>query len=644
MSLNRLLLVIICIGFALPISAQCNQKKADKLVVKAREAARSGQVQKQISLLKKSVATCPAHLKANMMLGDIYRQKRAYGELSTLLESYLYQANKIEVKAATYFILGMAQWEIGSFHKAIVNFRNYMSKSEKEEKKRRAYEMIGHCEFAITALKNPHQIEKIPLPNSINSSNSEYLPVLSAEEDFIIFTRRVDRREFIYGAQSNEKQEWSDAQRIQAFSDPYQKGALSISPDGKLIVFAMSGHPNGRGGFDLYFMQKKAEGWTKPKNMGSAVNTPVWESQPSIGPDNKSIYFASDRKGGHGGADIWKTRMDDHGNWMKPLNLGLSINTRHDEESPFIHRDGVSLYFRSKGHRGLGDFDIFLSRRIDNRKWTEATNLGYPINSRGNDGSLFVKMDGEHALIATESTLNEDSAQNFSVNNLDIFEIQLPVSYRAIPTSYVKVKVRSAASGREIIAKLTLQSFENRDTLFFDPAYGGYEQLICLPLKARYAMSVMADGHIPYFAGFDLNRTTLPEKPFIIDVILDEIPVSSSDSIPGPVVLENVLFEHNSADLKPGSYTELNKLKDFLNQNPNLKIEIRGHTDNSGSSEYNLQLSNARANSVLEYLVIEGIERSRMKATGFGETSPIDNNETESGRANNRRTEFMIIH
>ena len=364
--------------------------------------------------------------------------------------------------------------------------------------------------------------------------------------------------------------------------------------------------------------------------MGIRVNSSAWDSQPSISSDGKTLYFASSRSGGKGNMDIWKSTRDDNGIWTAPVNLGDSINTGRDEQSPFIHPDGKTLYFCSSGHPGMGSYDIFYSRMDDNGNWSTATNIGYPINSSDADGFLFVNAIGNKAYFSSEKFGGK--------GGLDIYSFDLYEAARPTAVTYMKGTVYDSKTKKRLQAKFELVDLSNSKTVAqseSDPLTG--EFLVSLPSDRNYALNVSRDGYLFYSENFELKGDHSQLKPFMKDVYLQPIEAGSI------VILKNIFFDFDKFDLKPESLIELNRLLDLLKKNPALKIEIGGHTDNKGTAEYNQKLSESRSRSVFDFLVNKGIDKSRLSYKGYGLTKPIDTNDTDEGRANNRRTEFKVV-
>ena len=332
--------------------------------------------------------------------------------------------------------------------------------------------------------------------------------------------------------------------------------------------------------------------------------------------------------------DIWKCNLKGFSEmgmpiWGNPVNLGDSVNTPGNEMSPFIHSDGKTLYFASDYWPGVGGFDIFYCRQKNDSVWTTPKNIGYPINSYKDEQGLVVDASGKKAYYSSDRPGSK---------GMDIYSFELYKEARPSPVSYIKGLIVDEDSGQPICAKIELIDLENsKSVIEGESCWDKGEFLMCLPLGKEYAFNVSKEGYLFYSDNFHLQEKKDIIDPYILQIKLKKIQVG------GSVILRNVFFNTASYELKPESKVELQKLTDFLNLNKTVLIEIDGHTDNIGSEEMNKKLSESRAKEVYKYLIYSGIDENRMKFTGYGFSKPISSNETDEGRALNRRTEFRII-
>lgn len=466
----------------------------------------------------------------------------------------------------------------------------------------------------------------VNLGDSINTSDLEYFPSLTIDGSKMIFTRRVASDEDFYESDFIDGR-WSKAKPLGGkVNTNFNEGAQNISQDGQLLVFTGCNYPEGEGSCDLYFSIKTNTGWSEPQNLGPVVNTDFWESSPSLSPDKRDLYFASSRAGGFGGRDIWVAHRMPNGKWSRPQNLGESVNTSGDESCPFIHADNETLYFNSNGHTGYGMTDLFFSKKINDSIWAPAENLGYPINNIDDQGSLIVAADGKTAYYASDGADTR--------GGLDIYSFQLRDDIRPLKTLWVKGKVydKKTYAGLPSSVELTNVKTDRIVSKIQTDEDGNY--LITLPVGNDYAFNVNRRGYLFYSDNFSITPNT--DSVFIVNIALQPIEKGAS------IVLKNIFFETGKFDLQNESKSELDKLVELLNDNPNLKIQIDGHTDNVGQQKDNLELSNNRAKSVVGYLLSKGINQQRLSYKGFGATKPVADNNTETGRAQNRRTELYV--
>ncbi|HXB43737.1 MAG TPA: OmpA family protein, partial [Puia sp.] len=358
------------------------------------------------------------------------------------------------------------------------------------------------------------------------------------------------------------------------------------------------------------------------------INTEFWESAPSLSPDKRDLYFASNRPGGYGGNDIYVSHYLANGRWSPPENLGPEINTIGDESTPFIHADNQSLYFTSSGHLGYGSNDLFVSRKDATGKWGKPENLGYPINTIEDEGSMVISADGKTAYYASDRA---DSR-----GKLDLYTFQLRDDIRPARTLWIKGKVfdKKTLKGLPSAVELTELQTEQVISKVQTDEKGNY--FITLPVGKDYAFNVNRKGYLFFSENFPLSQKQ-PDSTYNIDIPLQPIEANAM------VILKNIFFDVNKYDLKSESKVELDQIVQLMKENITLKIEISGHTDNVGKPSDNLKLSENRAKSVVIYLTAKGIDARRLSFKGIGDTKPIADNNTEEGRAKNRRTELKVV-
>ena len=367
-----------------------------------------------------------------------------------------------------------------------------------------------------------------------------------------------------------------------------------------------------------------------PHNLGTPVNSSHWETQPSMASDGRTIYYirGSVARDGIKSMDIWTTTMDDEGAWSKPVKLGENINTPYQEESVQIHPDGRTLYFSSNGHPGFGGLDIFMSRKQADGTWGPALNLGYPINTSADENSVLVDASGKMAYFASDRA--------GGLGDLDLYSFELYKEARPLPITYIRGTVYDAGTKAPVEADVQLYDLKTGNLAtgaYSDPKTG--EFLVCLP-SGEYALNASADGYLFFSKNYNVATSTVKE-PVTLEVPLSPLSAGST------IALRNIFFNTASYDLLPASNAELDKLVKLLQSNPTVRIELGGHTDNVGADAANLTLSDQRAKAVREFVIAKGIEADRITAAGYGETKPIATNDTEEGRAQNRRTEVTVL-
>jgi tetratricopeptide (TPR) repeat protein len=578
--------------------------------------------------LEQALQADPKFIEAHIELADIYRILRQYKP------AIAHYRNAIilnpDFSRAVYLKLGDIEVSDAQYGQAQIHLQKYLTYPNIEDKDiMYAKKLLKDCEFSIEAIKHPVPFKPVNMGPEINTADDEYLPVATADESTLIFTRKINNNEDFYKSVRVDGK-WQTATYLSSnINTPdYNEGAQSISQDGKYLFFTGCNRPDGLGRCDIYVAQKKGDDWGKPFDLNPPVNTPGWESQPSISADGRTLYFVSNRKGGYGGYDIWRSTVTDKG-WTEPENLGPNINTAYDEQSPFIHADDSTLYFSSNGWPGMGGKDLFVSHLGKDGKWGKPINMGYPINSSGDENGLTVTANGDYAF--------------FSSNNLngyggyDIYTFELPVALRPRMVTYVKGTVSDAITKQPLEAAVEIIDLTSNQPVYQDysSATGG-DFLAPLVTGKDYGLNISKDGYLFYSANFSLVGTGT-KSPFIITVLLSPIEIGNK------VVLNNIFFDTNRFDIKPESMDELRKLINFLTLNPTVRIEISGHTDDVGNNQTNQVLSENRAKSVYQYLISNGINANRLLYKGYGETQPLVPNTSDDSRAKNRRTEFKII-
>ncbi len=628
--MRYLLMLLLCLPFCALAQRQyaTNNREAIKFYTLANESINYQQFDKAAEQLKQAIAADDEFTEAHYQLGSVYLYKQQYPDAAVqYLKTITLNPN---FNRAVYLNLGNVDILLGKYADAKEALQKYISFNEIQPKDRAtALKLITDCDFSLQAVQHPVVFKPINLGTSINTGADEYLPSVTADESTLIFTRKIGSNEDFYQSKKLNGQ-WTNAVGLsnKINTPEFNEGAQSLTQDGQYLFFTGCNRPDGLGRCDIFLSHKNSTDWDKPFNLGAPINTPGWESQPSISADGKTLYFVSLRKGGYGGYDIWKSTITAKG-WGEPENLGPNVNTPYDEQSPFIHPDDQTLYFSSNGWPGLGSKDLFLSRKGKEGKWQKPENLGYPINSSGDENGLTLTANGSYAF--------------FSSNNLkgaggyDIYTFEMPENIRPNIVTYVKGTVKDAKTKQAIDADVQIVDLKTNQLIFqnVNPLNQG-QFLATLTTGKDYGLNISRPGYLFYSENFSLiNQKT--GKPFLIEVSLQEIEAGKKS------VLRNIFFDTNQFTLKPESKSELEKLIVFLNINPKVTIEISGFTDNVGDAKSNQLLSENRAKAVYQYLITNKIAADRLTFKGYGAMQPVAPNATEEGRSRNRRTEFKIV-
>jgi len=596
----------------------------------------------ELSLLQ-AIEKDPNFAEAELLLAYVYTENN---NTEKAIEHYQKSINiNPNLFPEAHASLGLLQFEIGSYADAKKNLENYLTyKDSPLMMKPYAISALKNCEFAMEAIKKPVPFEPINLGKGVNTELPEYFPALSADNKYLLFTRRLNDKATYSGYNEDffiskfDGNNWMLAQPLQGINSLNNEGAPTISPNGQFLIFTscedpFEGYGQGRTGLgscDLFYAYNIGGKWTNPKNLNNPINTMHWETQPSFSSDGKTLYFVRGLKtrGGIKNQDIYTSELSEEGIWSIPERLSEVVNTVGREESVFIHPDGKTLYFSSDGHVGMGGLDIYMTQKDENGVWSTPVNLGYPINTFNDENSLLVDAEGNFAYFASD--------REGGFGSLDLYKFKLPENIKPNMVTYLAGKVYDAETKEVLPARFELIDLKTGKVAiqsYADEKTGAY--LVCLPINQDYALNVSHEGYMFHSENFTLTGGTVTQ-PFEKNVGMKKIKVGES------VVLKNVFFETAKFDLKDRSRVELDKLVAFLVKNPKMKIELGGHTDNMGDKKMNQVLSENRAKAVFEYLVKKGINADRLSTKGYGDTMPIADNGTEDGRAENRRTEFKI--
>ncbi len=640
---------------------QTMDKNSEKLFKKARDFQKSGKKADAFEIYEDILAEHPEYLEVNYYyaLGyylpladnqflskksdksDIDKALAAFNRMFEVCPYYRPYCNLYAARLA-YFNERFVEAE--KFARIIVDNSDLFQNEKDAEKIKEAELILRKSKFYIDILSNKVPFDPKPVQN-ISTSDDEYLGTLSPDGSFFYFTRRKyitssnpfanggEYKEFFSIAEKSGKNFNIGDNLPYPFNKSEGEGSPTINLTNDLLIFTQrhtvnlqnSQYPN----YDLYFSEFKDGEWTEPKPIPGKINRKdSWESQPSLSSDGKMLFFASDRPGGFGGSDIWFSQRNADGSWRDPVNLGSTINTDKNERSPFLHTDSKTLYFSSNGHDGLGRQDVFYSKLDSKQRWSIPKNIGYPINTENDEVDFFVSLDGKTGYF---------SSNNYGEKDWNIYQFELYEEARPHTMVIVKGKVSIDEGNLENAVVEIRDTNSNVVSTGVVSANSGNYAVAAEVNKENpqpLILNVKKEGY-----SFDTQIIT-PEN--ITDNIVEKDAEVKSVQVGKICDLRDIYYQTNDYNLTQESKTLLNLFIEFLKENPTVKVEIQGHTDNIGRDADNLLLSERRAKSVYDYVVEHGISADRLRYKGYGRTMPIASNSTELGRAKNRRTVFLI--
>ncbi len=653
--------IILTIFFTISLSINlfCQTDNEFKtLFNKAKESCKGGDYYAALPMYMELLKTDTANANINYLIGDCYLRARSgkakslpYLKRALISVSHKYNEDAYDEKNApllTYKLLGDAYHIHSMFPNAISSYERYKKELVFYKKKdvfnlKDANRKIEMCKTGISLMATPINVKIENMGRNVNSPYADYSPVLTADQSMMIFTTRRSQStggevlengkyfEDIYISINNGKG-WSTAQSIgKPINSDGNEASVGISPDGQEILIYKDDNGDG----NIYSTLLNGDVWSDPVKLNSNINSKHWEPSAFISADGNAIYFTSDRPGGFGGRDIYVSQRDPKGEWGKAVNMGALINTEFDEDAPFIHPDGITLFFSSNGHNTMGGFDIFYSALSERGlKWQAPVNVGYPINSPDDDVFYVVSPDKTKAYYSSFKEGGLGEKDNYVITFLD---------QKQAPLTLLKGLVKDAygAVPKEIVITVTDNETGKVAGVYRPNSKTGQYLFILTPGK-NYNISYEADGFMFYSENREISKKTNYYEIYK-PIQLPPITVGSK------IVLNNIFFDFDKATLRKTSNVELQHILRFLNKYPNVTVEISGYTDSKGTHEYNLKLSNERASAVVNYLVLNKIPKERLMAKGYGESSPdalnqnSDGSDNPEGRQLNRRVELKII-
>lgn len=633
-------------------------KKASKYYMKGKAYSRANQADKAISMYEKALKEESRFIDAKIEWAAIKYEKGDIEATEKALQEVVSWDPYYNTKLL--YTLAVIKKKQNNCKGAIEYYQKYIEAPKARATLiQKSEKGIKDCEFKMGSSSHSYSFDPQPISKNINTPSREYFPSLSADGETFFFTR-VDRGQEDIFYSKKTKDGWGPAQPLEKINTNDNEANQSISADGRVIVFTACNRRNtGYGSCDLYLSEFKNGEWVPARNMGRAINTSAWESQPSLSADGNLLFFTSKRSDGK--SNIYYSKRNAEGAWSIAKLVKGKVNSDGDDQTPFIHQDGQTLYFKSSGHPGLGGYDIFYSKKLKDGTWGEPVNMGAPINSKYDEGNFIVSLDGKTAYFDSDKEMGKEGAGKANQNLHDIYFIELDEKFRPSPVTYVKAKVVDASTNKPLVAKVNFMNLGSQKRHAFNITNEKGEFLVCLPIGKNYGLNVSKEGYIFHSENFSLQEGNATDKPYELLIKLNRIPptiaaapvttrpnstVNSTPVVtkPTPIILKNIFFASGSAKLKSESTGELIKLLSLLKENPKMNIQINGHTDNVGDESNNLSLSSERAKAVYSFLLERGINQSRLKYQGYGESQAIDTNDTPEGRQNNRRTEFVILN
>lgn len=606
-------------------------RKAKDLLDKAQKAWQARQLKEALNLYESVAAAEPRNGEAHLRLAQIFDLQKN-SPLTKKHYAILVALRPNEAQSAiAYQWLGKYHFQAERYDSALVYFEHaHRLFAPKSSLAKLSEKSIASSRFAQKAILSPLHVKKHSMGDTINFLNAQFFPVLTADEETLIFSGMTPEREENIYSTRRIKGGWDVPEPIsKTINTPNNEGTCTISADGRTLVFTACNRSDGFGGCDLYISHKDGNDWGTPQNLGNVINTRDRETQPSLSADGHTLYFSSDRRGGVGKDDIWVTYLDAKGNWNEPKNMGTVINTPDEEIAPFIHANGHTLFYSSNGLPGMGGFDIFMTKRLDTT-WSQPENIGYPINTVAEQVGLFISSNSKNAYYTDDNT---DKAQGRSL--LYTFALPESLQKKITPTRYAKGKVFDKKTEKPLASIIELYDLKSQKKVAeytSDATSGAF--LAVLNQDNAYAFYVSKSGYL--FKSLTFS-TTDSMTSVSLNIPLEAVEKDHTET------LNNIFFNSGEYSLDEKSKVELNRMVDFLNKNRELKIEISGHTDDVGADQANQELSKKRAASVLEYLQKSGISQERLTSKGYGKTKPVVPNNSETNRQLNRRIEWRVL-
>ena len=612
----------------------------------------------------------PDHAALNYKLGVCYLfTDNKYEAINYLLRAYTIDA---QVSGDIHLLLGMAYQLVLEFDKAMEQYNIHSSlldPTEKMEFAKTLAKRFDECLNGKSLSRKPVRVIIQPLGEEVNSKYDDYNPLFAFNDTALFFTSRrpygkgkrnkIDNKynEDIYRAPLEDGLFQKAIRYNKPFNTDNNDAVVGVTADGNTLVLyrgAIQG-----GDIQLSSFKSDKNKWTRPKSVSGRLTSKDGETSACLSPDGKELYYVSrNRELTLGGKDILFSTLDSKGKWIKPVNLGVTINTSYDEEGVFISPDNKYLFFASKGHNSMGGFDIFRSERREDGTWSDPVNLGYPLNTPDDEIFYITDRTGSHgyySAIREGGSGSKDICKVVFLGSEKELVLQTEDQLVAGPgperTGFLMIPELRVLDHSLLLQGSVVDSIGGVEPIvakmeFFDPLTGERKAFVVsdttgsykvsLPEPLAYAIEINSPGYMYYLDILDFSNETGDDK-LHRNFFLKKVEVGIK------VVLDHIFFETGKAILRPESEDALNQVLRFLQNNPSIRLEISGHTDNTGSLRINQKLSRDRASAVVNYLVGKGIPQEKLESRGYADTQPVANNSTSEGRTQNRRVEFKVL-
>jgi outer membrane protein OmpA-like peptidoglycan-associated protein len=643
---NRLCWPLLISFIFLSLSSVAQDGKAKELYAQSIKLFGERKAGEAIPFMEQAVKQDPSFVDAHLKLGQLYEFTKRFDPAMDAYRAAIRLQPDSPASASAYQSLSTILLRLGRYGEALPYLEKFQTLfAPQSAQHKRVARQIESARFGQEAVAHPQPVDPKPLSAVLQTTPSQYFPVLTPDEQTLVFTALKPEGDEDLMIATYNGESWSPPTSLSpGINTNDNEGTASLSADGRLIVFTACQGRKGFGSCDLYLSRKTGSDWSTPENLGPTVNTRYYESQPSLSADGRRLYFVSDRPGGKGRRDIWRSDLDASNTWNEPVNIGAPVNTPLNEASPFIHANGQSLFFASDGHLGLGGYDLFVADSLASAGtgtgWSTPTNLGYPINTSEDQASLFVAANGTRAYYSFEEQKDGVSQRS----RLYVFDLPETLRERVKPVSFLKGKVADSRSGKPLPALVELINLNTNQVVSrvnTDATTGQYTAV--LPSGGDYALYVSTPGYLFKSLSFDFTQPAKGDRHTGTGIALDVPLEPAVGGSSAKETLNNLFFESTRYDLAEKSRTELDRISAFMKANPSVRIEIAGHTDDKGDPAANLLLSQKRAQAVVAYLTKAGVEPGRMQAIGYGKTRPALPNTSDENRQRNRRIEWRVL-